>query len=612
MAKSLETWKKSVYGKKIDFDNASYDCVDVSKSWIMYLTDKSWQTVAGWGNAKDIYSFWKDTYLEKLPAGSAPKLGDIAVMDGSVGGGYGHTGVVVGISGNNITIYQQNTFTQQAVYTGVWNAYGSYIKYMRPKVAFTIGEVQLQPHQRIASYAAKYRSEPNSGAKLLQEFVAGETYDFKGYVVGENVDGNPNWFVGAYTGGYVWSGAFTDKSTTGLANITPKTLKPTERQVAADVMNVRREAKLMPDNVITQLQPGTVHDFNGWIKGTAVEGNDVWFRLVTGGFVHSSGFTDKGTHDLTALTVAPTPVEPPKPVEPTYPDLSNKVIDISSHNKVTDYALLKSKVRGVVAKAGHTGKSYGGIQPINGDPTFPAHKANLGDKLVGAYWYAYPSLDPTAEAQAFLTAVGTVPATFTYWLDIEEYDGITDGAKINEWCLTFLRVVEKAIGRKCGLYMNRNWYTHIIKDEVKGERPIWLAHYDTPEMSNPVKNQVGHQYTSSGSAPGVEGKVDLNAVTNDFFIPAVVVEPVPTPVDPEEPVVVAPTPDPATPDYVTEIKTVAVNMVVTFFQTFAATWAATGFNLDKVVIAGAIGGALSLVWNTILKPFLIKKGALKQ
>ena len=38
MAKSLEAWKKSVFNQKIDFDNASYDCVDVSKSWIMYLS----------------------------------------------------------------------------------------------------------------------------------------------------------------------------------------------------------------------------------------------------------------------------------------------------------------------------------------------------------------------------------------------------------------------------------------------------------------------------------------------------------------------------------------------------------------------------------------------
>lgn len=95
--------------------------------------------------------------------------------------------------------------------------------------------------------------------------------------------------------------------------------------------------------------------------------------------------------------------------------------------------------------------------------------------------------------------------------------------------------------------------------------------------------------------------------------PTPVPTPEPTPETPvEDPVIVQPTPDPTKPDVQTEIKTVIVNAAVTFVQAFLATWAATGFNLDKVVIAGGVGAAASLVWNTILKPFLITKGALKQ
>ncbi len=87
--------------------------------------------------------------------------------------------------------------------------------------------------------------------------------------------------------------------------------------------------------------------------------------------------------------------------------------------------------------------------------------------------------------------------------------------------------------------------------------------------------------------------------------------PVPEPKE-EEPVVVSPTPGPSQPDVVTSIKTVIVNMVVTFFQAFLSVWGATGFNPNKVALGGAIGAAASLVWNTILKPFLIKAGLLKQ
>lgn len=114
--------------------------------------------------------------------------------------------------------------------------------------------------------------------------------------------------------------------------------------------------------------------------------------------------------------------------------------------------------------------------------------------------------------------------------------------------------------------------------------------------------------------PG-EGDVTTPPVVDPPIVtPPVVPEPTPEPPveEPEDPVIVQPTPEPTQPDVVTEIKTVLVNAVVTFFQAFLATWAATGFNLDKVVIAGGVGAAASLVWNTILKPFAIKKGWLKQ
>lgn len=322
MAKSLEAWKKQVFGKTFDLDNQSFDCVDVSKHWIVYLTGVRWQDSAGWGNAKDIYSFWSAKYLDKIPRGNAPKLGDIVVMNGQVGGGYGHTGVVVGIDGQNITIYQQNTFTQQPVYTGVYNAYVSYITgFLRPNAnaPFTVGENQpLAGYQRKASYAAKYRSEPKSTATLLQTFVAGEVYDFKGFVHGESVDGNDVWFVGRYTGGYVWSGAFDDKGTHDLTDLTPRPdpLQDFQRQVGNSVINYRSAPQIKPDNVIRTFNPGEILDFDAWTRGALVDGTDVWFRgRYTGGWSHAGGFTNQTTTGLTEVKLEVTPA----PTTPVYP-----------------------------------------------------------------------------------------------------------------------------------------------------------------------------------------------------------------------------------------------------------------------------------------------------
>lgn len=551
MAKSLQAWKDQVYNKTVDLDNQSFDCVDVSKSWVQYATGVPWTQSAGWGNARDIYYQWSATYLARIPRGNAPKLGDVVCMDGTVGGGFGHTGVVVGITGTNITIYQQNSFTQQPVYTGVYNAYSSYIMgFLRPNAnaPFDVGYTQpLLGNQRVPSYGAKYRDEPNSGATLLKTLVEGTVYDFKGFVRGENVENNDVWFVGAYTGGYVWSGAFTDTGTHDLADLTarPKLLG-FQREVGNSIINYRKQPEVQPDNVIKTFNPADILDFDAYAEGALVNGSTIWFRgKYTKGWSHSGGFTDAGTHDLQKITleVVPVPV-PPEPV-----DVSKFVVDLSSYNKIVDWPKLKNSVRGVIWRAGHVGISYGGIQPYNTDPTFSAAKILLGEKFIGAYWYGYASLDPETEAKAFVSSVGDVPANFSYWLDIENLDG-KSSEDINVWVKTFCATVDILTNKVCGLYMNANWYQTIIDAQSKGTRPIWLAHYGIAPNTSIVPNQVAHQFTSKGAVPGIEGNVDVNMVNEGLFTPTVITPSVPVePVDPppvEPPVPPVPSTDPIT------------------------------------------------------------------
>ncbi len=144
----LTDWENQTLGRKIDLDNQSFDCVDVSKSWAVFVTGVRWQDSLGWGNAKDIWNNAPNKYWDRV---QDPQVGDIVCMGGGIGGGYGHTGVVVAVQGGNITLYQQNTFTQQAVYTGIYSARASYIQgYLRSKVKFTINaEAALQKFQRV-------------------------------------------------------------------------------------------------------------------------------------------------------------------------------------------------------------------------------------------------------------------------------------------------------------------------------------------------------------------------------------------------------------------------------------------------------------------------------
>jgi D-alanyl-D-alanine carboxypeptidase len=326
--KSLQEWKNKVWNTRIDLDNQSYDCVDVSKSWVEYLTDKPWTVSAGWGNAKDIYFNWSDKYLERIPRGNAPKLGDILVMNGNIGGGYGHTGVVVAIDGGNITIYQQDTFKQVPVYTGVFGWNTNLIQgFLRPKVAFSVGAAPLEEYQRLTvPEGVYYRTEPKAGAPLMSPdfFDGGEVVNFKGYVRGGAVDGNNIWFVGRFSGGYSHSSGYTDSSTNGLPDltpvvVTPPALKANQRQVGADAMNVRKAALLAPDNVAQLLQPATIITLKGYVKGQLVDGVDIWFVLEDGTYTWAGGYTNQTVSGLTDLTAPTTPTTPTQPTNPTYP-----------------------------------------------------------------------------------------------------------------------------------------------------------------------------------------------------------------------------------------------------------------------------------------------------
>lgn len=56
-------------------------------------------------------------------------------------------------------------------------------------------------------------------------------------------------------------------------------------------------------------------------------------------------------------------------------------------------------------------------------------------------------------------------------------------------------------------------------------------------------------------------------------------------------------------------KTVITNATVTFVQAFVAFLASTSWDYtNKTVLAGAVGAGLSVVWNTILKPYAKEKG----
>jgi hypothetical protein len=62
-----------------------------------------------------------------------------------------------------------------------------------------------------------FRTSPSTTASLIDTLAANTHYgSFTVFTHGEAIDGNDVWFKGTVRGGYSWSGAFTDASTTGM------------------------------------------------------------------------------------------------------------------------------------------------------------------------------------------------------------------------------------------------------------------------------------------------------------------------------------------------------------------------------------------------------------
>ena len=96
----------------------------------------------------------------------------------------------------------------------------------------------IAPTQRLLTNptGVNQREQPSTAARIIKEWPLDDDpiFNFKGYVIGETVNGNNVWFVGAVSGGYFYSGAFQGGAdTTGLANLTPTT--PVEPPVTPPV-----------------------------------------------------------------------------------------------------------------------------------------------------------------------------------------------------------------------------------------------------------------------------------------------------------------------------------------------------------------------------------------
>lgn len=348
-------WIATAPGVRMNPDgHYGIQCVDLVDQYGQDIFGVPWSTcVGGVAGAKALLDrvpdeYWIRTDNNPNDPNHIPSQGDVVVFGGSAINEWGHTAVVDYADQTGMWVIQQDGFAAPLVWAdGAWysnkpaerawlgyysNGTGGLAGWLTPRrEKLAQQDIAIQPagnvtqainaNQRISGAAVNQRTAPNRSGSIVKTFDADTILDFKGFVHGENVDGNDVWFVGAYSDTYFWSGGFTDSSTSGLSDLKPAPLAPPapsttpyQRTVGSSVVRYRKAPNTSAE-IIIEYQPGDVLNFGQFTHGESVSGNDIWFKgSISGGYAWSGGFTDQTTTGLTeevAATPAPTPTPTP-------------------------------------------------------------------------------------------------------------------------------------------------------------------------------------------------------------------------------------------------------------------------------------------------------------
>jgi GH25 family lysozyme M1 (1,4-beta-N-acetylmuramidase) len=162
------------------------------------------------------------------------------------------------------------------------------------------------------------------------------------------------------------------------------------------------------------------------------------------------------------------------------------------------------------------------------DPYFVANRlaAESAGIRVGAYHRAFASggtadaarADALAEANIFIAEVGSLQSgELIPVLDAESpFTGMTS-ASLRTWIRVFVKRVTKKLGRKPMIYTNASSWsaTGNTTEFARARYPLWVAEWGVSRPTVPANNWARRgysvwQYTSSGSVPGISGRVDMD------------------------------------------------------------------------------------------------------
>jgi len=206
-------------------------------------------------------------------------------------------------------------------------------------------------------------------------------------------------------------------------------------------------------------------------------------------------------------------------------------IDVSRFQGVIDWPTVAgSGIRFVFVQASRGNGTDCTVRPgqCGPDPYFAANRlaaASVGIR-VGAYHRAFANgatatdarADALVEANIFIAAVGSLQrGELIPVIDAETpFTGMTS-TSLRTWIRVFVKRVTKKLGRKPMIYTNASSWsaTGNTTEFAKAKYPLWVAEWGVSRPTVPANNWAARgywvwQYTSSGSVPGISGRVDMD------------------------------------------------------------------------------------------------------
>lgn len=200
-----------------------------------------------------------------------------------------------------------------------------------------------------------------------------------------------------------------------------------------------------------------------------------------------------------------------------------KIIDVSHHNGNINWKQVAHNVDGAIIRMGYRGSAKGSIYV---DRAFFNNRNGVKKYKIPHSYYFFPTsinvIEAEEEADWIYKYLQNEKLDFPIFLDSEKSTNNGSGrsdrlpAEKRTELLNIIIMRLANYGIECGVYASKAWFKDNLLDQSL-KCPKWVAQYNS-QLTYKGEYYMW-QYTSSGSIPGIKGRVDLSDLPEKYREP---------------------------------------------------------------------------------------------